>query len=93
MSNQNSYHEIEKVKHQIFDATLFVGSLLGTMAFLLGPNSEGPWYLNFDYVTDILFLITLICIYLFRKRLPLKTKSLFVLFLLFGFFITDAAPY
>ena len=90
MSNQKAYHEIEKIKHQIFDATLLVGTILGILAFALGPaDTSASWYQNFDYVSNIVFLILLSVVFDFRKRIPIRTKSIVVIFLLFGFFITD----
>ncbi len=89
MSDQTAYHQIEKIKHQIFDATLLAGTILGTIAFLLGPDVRGEWYHNFDYLTDIIFLAILLVVSMLRKRIPIKIKSVLVIFLLFGFFISD----
>lgn len=73
------YDEIVEVKNRIFDSTLLIGSILGLLTFIMSLRNFYASEIRFNYILNFMIIALFLIIYLFRKRLSPKIKSLFVL--------------
>ncbi len=91
MRRLNKYQEIEGVKNRFMDVALLTGTILGFLA-LIPPvlTAYKNDTLSFNNLSDVLVLLSFSFIYIFRKKLNLKVKTLFVILGLIMFIVTDA---
>jgi len=82
-----TYPQIEELKNQIIDIALVIGTSVGLIVYLLSLDSYIQDGFKITLITDLLVILTLFAITLFRKKLSLNFKAyittgaIYVLFL------------
>lgn len=90
MGDLHPYEDIEEFKKRLIDSTLFIGTCFGLLAFVVGylPMSEDRR--DFNFYTDLVCIITLFGVSVFRKKLSKEIKALVVIATLMVFIVTDS---
>jgi PAS domain S-box-containing protein len=89
MMNQITYPQIERVKTQIIDTALLLGTILGFVAYILSLTRLMKTGFEVSFVSDVFVLIALALVTAFRKKISLKTKSYIALVAVYLLFVVD----
>jgi len=81
--------EMEKLKNKFIDTGLLFGSILGIAAFIPGFLSIIKSGFKSSHIIDSFVLISFFLIYIFRKQIRIKIKSVFIIIGLFLFTFSD----
>lgn len=84
-----SLEEIEILKNKIIDLSLFFSIGIGFIAYLLSISRYKETGFEISFITDFLALFFLLLITLFRNRLSLKSKSYFIISIIFLVYLVD----
>ena len=76
MQDGRSYVQIEEVKDQIINLSLIFGTVIGFIAYFLSLSRFNETGFEISFATDLLVLILILCITLFRKKWRWKFISL-----------------
>lgn len=76
---KKQYDEIENVKTRIFDVTLLVGTIIGILTFVLSLRNFSESPIRFNYVLNLLTIIMLLVVYIFRNKLSQYIKFVVVI--------------
>jgi PAS domain S-box-containing protein len=90
MPSKQTYTQIENVKNQILDTALLLGTILGSIAFILSIARFVNTGFEISFVTDLMVVLVLATITFFRKRLGLKLKSYISLIAVYMLFLFDS---
>jgi len=88
------YSEIDSLNNKLIDSALFVGMVLGFVSlipviFNLYTNNV----IEFNNISDFLTLVLFLSIFIFRKKIQLKVKTIFILLGLLILISTDFVFY
>ena len=89
MSTLKTYQHIERVKNQIIDTSLILGTILGVATYILSLNSIKLEGFNISFISNALVLIILVLLTSFRKRISLRIKSFVILGAVYLLFLFD----
>jgi len=81
--------ELEPLKEKIINITLLTGALSGVLLYLLSLINYRYIGFRISFIIDFTVIIILLFIAFYRKKLPLKLKSIIVISILFLLFISD----
>lgn len=73
------YDEIVDVKNHIFNVTLLVGTILGTVTFMLSLRNFYESEVRINYLLNFFTILTFLIVYLFRQKLSQNFKSFVVI--------------
>lgn len=75
MKGKNSYGEVNAVKENIIDKSLFIGSIIGLLSFAISVLRQNIFHWGIGNFVDLFLVSGLFVMALFRKRTPKKIKS------------------
>ena len=79
MQKRNSHQQIEDVKNQIIDLSLIFATGIGFITYLLSLTRYSKTGFEISFITDLIVLLVILIIAIFRKKLSLKLKSYVVI--------------
>ncbi len=92
--NNKKYSETEEVKNRFINVALLAGTILGFAAFIPSAvNSYKNDLITINNFTDLITLLIFGLIYIFRNKINLRTKVLFIVTGLFLFIVTDTVSF
>lgn len=84
-----TYPQIEKVKTQIINLTLILGTLIGIVVYLLSLTRWPVSGFEISFLTDFFVLLVLIIITLFRNKLNIAFKAYISIGAIYLLFLVD----
>jgi len=89
MQGKKTYPQIEDLKNKIFDLSLIFSVSIGFITYLLSLTRYGKTGFEISFVTDLLALLLVLGITIFRKRLNIKIKTYVIIAAIFVVFLID----
>lgn len=89
MLRMPSYKEIEDIKIRVVNSTLLVGTVLGSISFLISLHSFHESDFKINYLLDLLSILAFAVIFILRNKISLKLKSAIVMLGLFELVFVD----
>ena len=89
MQGKKSHQRIKEITTQIIDSTLFLGSIIGFSAFLLGLLNYSDSNYKITYFVEFIVSVSLVGISIYRKHISVEIKSIIILLGLFLIIIGD----
>jgi PAS domain S-box-containing protein len=93
MQTNNKYSIIEDVKDQIINLSLIFASAVGILTYLISLTRFSKTGFEISFITDIILLIPIIGITIFRKRLSIKIKSSTIISVIYILFLVHVSNY
>jgi len=89
MQDKKVREQIENVKNQIINLSLVFGTIIGFVAYFLSLTRYSRTGFEISFVTDLMVILVILGITIFRKSLSLKLKSYIIIGAIFTLFIID----
>jgi PAS domain S-box-containing protein len=89
LQKQNMNEQLSLIRNQIIDIALIFASVLGLITYLVSIYKLLDSHFRITHITDLLMLLTIMLVAVYRRRISLKIKGIIILIVLFFVIFVD----
>jgi PAS domain S-box-containing protein len=93
MQTNSTKTEIEAVKNQIINVSLIFASVIGFITYIISLTRYSKTGPEISFLSDIILLLPVIGITIFRKKVSIKVKSLTIICVIYILFLVHVSHY
>lgn len=89
MQNNKTDSQISEVQEQIVNLSLIISTSIGFIVYFLSLNRLFITGFEISFVSDLIWLVIILFVTIYRKRLNIKLKTYFIIAAVLGVFLVD----